>query len=59
LYHENELTVGFASRTWHANFSVAFSTTSRGSLFIMLTVGESWIQKCASVYIQCNRKRSS
>ena len=58
LFHENELTVGFASRTWHANSSVTFSTTLRGSLFIMFTVGESWIKKCVSVYIQCNGKLS-
>jgi hypothetical protein len=57
-YHENELTVGFASRTWHTNFSVTFSTTSRGFMFIMLTLGESEIKKCASVHIQYNGKGS-
>jgi hypothetical protein len=57
-YHENELTVGFASRTWHTNFSVTFSTTSRGFMFIMLTLGESGIKKCASIHIQYNGKGS-
>jgi hypothetical protein len=58
LYHENELIVGFASRTWHTNFSVTFSTTSRGFMFIILTLGESGIKKCASVHIQYNGKGS-
>ena len=58
LYHENELILGFASRTWHTNFSVTFSTTSRGFMFIMLTLGESGIKKCASVHIQYNGKGS-
>jgi hypothetical protein len=56
LYHENELTVGFASRNWHTNCSVAFST--RESMFMMFTVGESWIKKCVSDHIQYYGKGS-
>jgi hypothetical protein len=33
-------------------------STSRGSMFIMFTVGQSWIKKCASIHIQYNLRCS-